>query len=167
MKQAVAVLVVSIFGICSTGFSQESDILNFLQVNTEFCTAGQPTSEQLSKLKQDGIRTVLNLRVPSEHDAAAEEAAVRALGMNYLNIPIAGANVEDSQVTTFLTFTDNEDNRPMFIHCASANRVGALWMIRRVIRDGWNTTDAETEAGEIGLSSPALLAFARQYIEAH
>ena len=148
-------------------FSQESDIRNYLRVNTDFCTAGQPTLEQLSQLQEDGFRTVLNLRVPTEHDAAAEEALVRELGMNYFNIPVAGADVRDEQVEEFLALTDDEENRPVFIHCASANRVGAFWMIRRVIRDGWSVADAENEATEVGMRSPALRDFALQYIQEH
>ncbi len=34
----------------------------------------------------------------------------------------------------------------MFIHCTAAIRVGAFWMIRRVLRDGWKVEDAEEEA---------------------
>ena len=167
MKRTVTVLVLWMFVFCGAGFSQESDIRNYLRVNTDFCTAGQPTLEQLSQLQEDGFRTVLNLRVPTEHDAVAEEALVRELGMNYFNIPVAGADVRDEQVEEFLKLTDDEENRPVFIHCASANRVGAFWMIRRVIRDGWSLADAENEAAEVGLRSPALRDFARQYIQEH
>ena len=166
MKRGVTVLIAWVFAVCATGLAQEAPIRNFLQVNSEFCTAGQPTLEQLSKLKEDGIRTVLNLRVPSEHDAAAEKAAVLELGMNYFNIPVAGANVRDEQVEAFLTLTDDVENRPIFIHCASANRVGAFWMIRRVVREDWSVTEAEAEAAEIGLRSEALRDFALRYIDA-
>ena len=65
----------------------------------------------------------------------------------------------------FLALTDDAGNRPMFIHCGSANRVGAFWMIRRVLRDDWNVADAETEAREIGMRAPALREFAVNFIE--
>ena len=160
-------IVVILWVLPGIGFAQELPIQNFLRVNAEFCTAGQPTVDQLSDLKADGIRTILNLRVPAEHDAAAEEGQVLALGMKYFNIPVAGADVRNEQVEEFLALTDDTENRPMFIHCASANRVGALWMIRRVIRDGWTQTEAEAEATEIGLRSAALRDFALHYIDTH
>ena len=53
----------------------------------------------------------------------------------------------------------------MFIHCGSANRVGAFWMIRRVLRDDWEVERAQTEAEQIGMRSPGLVTFALSYIE--
>jgi uncharacterized protein (TIGR01244 family) len=167
MKRELLTAIAGVFLFSTMGLAQDLPIRNFLRVNTEFCTAGQPTLEELSDLKADGIRAVLNLRVPSEHDAAGEEAAVRDLGMNYFNIPVDGANIGDGQVEEFLALTDDESNQPMFIHCGSANRVGAFWMIRRAIRDGWSVSDAEAEADEIGLTSAALKDFALQYIQNH
>ena len=56
-------------------------IPKFLQVNPEFCTGAQPRLEAFAKLKADGVKAVLNLRQPSEHRAADEQAAVEAAGM--------------------------------------------------------------------------------------
>jgi hypothetical protein len=50
------------------------------------------------------------------------------------------------------------------IHCASANRVGAFWMIYRVLEQGWSEDKALAEAERIGLRSPALKQFAHDYI---
>ena len=85
MKRFLAVAVFLMF--CSTGYSQDS-IRNYLRVNENFCTAGQPTVEDLTALKDDGNVAVLNLRLPDEHDSAAEQAGVEALGMKYFNIPV-------------------------------------------------------------------------------
>ncbi len=163
----IAITVLALLAFGGTGFAQDLSIRNFLRVNEEFCTAGQPTIDQLSELKDDGIRAILSLRTPGEHDASAEADMARALGMSYFNIPVAGSDVADGQVEEFLRLTDDESNRPMFIHCASANRVGAFWLIRRVLRDGWDLAEAEEEAARIGLRSAALKEFALRYIETH
>jgi uncharacterized protein (TIGR01244 family) len=159
----IAVLLV----ISSSAFGQESEIRNFLWVNAEFCTAGQPTVEQLAGLQTQGVRSVLNLRPAAEYDATAEEARVRELGMAYYNIPVSGANIQDSQVEEFLRLSDNSANQPMFIHCASANRVGAFWLIRRVLRDGWDLAAAQEEAERVGLRAASLREFALDYIQRH
>ena len=111
-------------------------IRNFLQVTPEFCTGGQPRPEHFAKLKADGVKSVLNLRQPSEHRAEEEQAAVEKAGMKYFNIPFVYSTPTDAQADEFLRLTDDPANRPMFIHCTAAIRVGAFWMIRRAMRDG-------------------------------
>ena len=59
-------------------------------------------------------------------------------------------------------------NRPLagcIIHCTAAIRVGAFWMIRRALRDGFTIEAAEKDAEAVGLhGSPHLNQFARDYI---
>jgi hypothetical protein len=55
----------------------------------------------------------------------------------------------------------------VYIHCGSASRVGGVWMIKRALRDNWPTDKALAEAKLIGLNSPALEAFATNYINTH
>jgi protein tyrosine phosphatase (PTP) superfamily phosphohydrolase (DUF442 family) len=141
-------------------------IRNFLQVNEQFCTGAQPRLEHLAKLKADGVKAIINLRQPSEHRAEEEEAEAKKLGLRYFNIPVVYREPKDEQVVEFLKITDDPGNRPAFIHCAAAIRVGAFWMIRRVLRDGWTIEKAEEEAKQIGLvNAPHLNEFARSYIE--
>ena len=147
---------------------QAPAIQNFLKINTEVCTGGQPTLAQLAELKAQGITTVINLRTAGEagFDAAAEEAETKKLGMKYFHIPVSNqAGPKDEQADEFLKVTDDAKNRPFFIHCGSANRVGAFFMIRRVLRDGMTYEAAKAEADKIGLRSQALADFAKQYID--
>ena len=143
-------------------------IRNFLRVNDQFCTGGQPRLEHLEMLKKDGVKAIINLRQTSEHRAAEEEAKAKELGLRYFNIPVVFTDPKDEQVDEFLRITDDVNNRPGFIHCTAAKRVGAFWMIRRVLRDGFTVADAEKEAERVGLvESPHLNEFARRYIEKH
>ena len=143
-------------------------IRNFLRVNEQFCTGGQPRVEHLAKLKEEGVKAIINLRQPSEHRADEEIAAAKQLGLRYYNIPVEFSNPREEQATEFLKLTDDPQNRPAFIHCTAAVRVGAFWMIRRVLRDGLTVEAAEEEAKKVGLrDAPHLNAFARAYIEKH
>ena len=144
---------------------EQSAILNFMRVNDQFCTGGQPKLEALEKLKSEGVKSIINLRTPGEHRAAEEEARAKELGLKYFNIPVVYRDPKDEQVTEFLKITDDPANRPVFIHCTAAIRVGAFWMIRRVLRDGWTFEAAEEEARKIGLrEAPHLTEFAKNYI---
>ena len=164
MKPLLIVLSLALLGVAQ----DTSEIRNFLRVNKDFCTGGQPKLEHLEKLKAEGVKAIINLRQPSEHRAEEEAAKAKELGLRYFNIPVVYGNPNEEQVEEFLKITDDPENRPAFIHCTAAIRVGAFWMIRRVLRDGWKVEDAEAEAVKVGLrEAPHWNEFARKYIEKH
>lgn len=169
MKMVKAIPVLLLLVTASVTAKQEPQpIRNFVRVNDEFCTGAQPRLEHLEQLKAEGVRAIINLRQPSEHRAAEEEAKAKELGLRYFNIPVVFREPREEQASEFLKITDDPENRPAFIHCTAAIRVGAFWMIRRVLRDGWTIDAAEEEAKKIGLrESPHLNEFARKYIEKH
>ena len=143
-------------------------IRNFLKVTPEFCTGGQPRLENFVQLKADGVKAVLNLRQPSEHRAEEEKQTVEKAGMKYFNIPVVFATPTDAQADEFLKITDDPANRPMFIHCTAAIRVGAFWAIRRAMRDGLTVEAALEDGRKVGLQgAPHLDEFVRAYVEAH
>ena len=170
MKRLGVILIVASCALAAFAQVQKEQpaIFNFTLVNDQFCTGGQPKLEALEKLKTEGVKAILNLRTPPEHRAADEEAKAKELGLKYFNIPVVYRDPKDEQVDQFLKITDDPSNRPMLIHCTAAIRVGAFWMIRRVLRDGWTVEAAEEEARKIGLrEAPHLVEFARAYIERH
>lgn len=166
---AMAVLISLLVMLTVQVQSQERPpIRNFLQVTPQFCTGGQPRIEHFATLKADGVKAVLNLRQPSEHRAEEERAAVEQAGLKYFNIPVVYSNPTDAQADEFLKITDDPANRPMFIHCTAAIRVGAFWTIRRALRDGMSIEAALEEGKKVGLvNAPHLEEFARRYIESH
>jgi uncharacterized protein (TIGR01244 family) len=161
-------LILAAFVIQATPAQSPPDIRNFLQVTPEFCTGGQPRIEHFARLKADGVKAVVNLRQPTEHRAEEEQKAVEAAGLKYFNIPVNYQTPADAEVDQFLKITDDSANRPMFIHCTAAIRVGAFWMIRRVLRDGMSIDAALEEARKVGFKdAPHLEQFARAYIASH
>jgi uncharacterized protein (TIGR01244 family) len=143
-----------------------TDIDKFNWVSDRTATGGQPTILQIAALKHAGFRTIVNLRVPSEYDAAAEEAAAKENGLDYINIPVQRDAPKAEQVDAFLKLM-KEARPPVFIHCATANRVAAFWMIRRVLVDKWDVEDAEREAKVAGLKTENMKEFALDYIRRH
>src|SRR5262245_10267110 len=99
---SIALILVA---VCFVGAQELSDIRNFLRINKEFCSGGQPKVEHLAKLKDEGVTTIINLRAPSEHRAAEEEEAAKKLGLRYFNIPVAFGDPKDEQVDEFLKIT--------------------------------------------------------------
>ena len=146
--------------------SELTGIPRFLKLTDQVWTGGQPWPEHLPKLKDAGIKVVINLRPRDEYDGAQEEAKVKELGMTYFNIPVAFNAPDELDADDFLKLTDEQLKKgPVFIHCAVGTRVGAFWMIRRVVRDNWEFDKALEEANRIGLRNHAqLIEFAKDYI---
>ena len=140
-----------------------------MKLNDQVWTGGQPTLEHLAKLKEGGVKVVISLRPPNEYNDTREKAKLKELGLSYFNIPVVFNEPDELDADDFLKLTDEQlKNGPVFIHCAAALRVGAFWMIRRVLRDGWEYDKALEEANKIGPRNRAqLIEFAKGYIEKH
>lgn len=159
-------LLLAVSALTVAGQASSISARNFLRINSEVCTSGQPSLEDLSRFKDEGIRAILNLRRLSEDPILAEEEKkARALGLRYFSIPVDSSNLQEEDADEFLRIVVDEANRPILIHCGSANRVGGFWMIYRVLQDHWSFQEAEEEARRIGLRNPVLADFARKYIE--
>src|SRR4051812_24682061 len=143
-------------------------IVNFSRVETTVACAGATTPGALTEVKKMGYAAVVNLRQASEAGAEieAEAAAAKAAGLNYVHLPFNAASPDPMLVDNFLKALSDPKNQPAFIHCASANRAAALWMIKRVEIDKWDVDRASAEATALGLTSPALKTYVMDQIQA-
>ncbi len=144
-------------------------IRNFSRVDATIGCGGATDASAFPALKKEGFVSIINLRLPSEPGANVEasQRAAQAVGLKYIHLPFDAAAPDSKIVENFLAAVATKANQPVFIHCGSANRVGGVWMIKRVLQDHWTIDRARTEAQAIGLASPQLEAFATQYINAH
>ena len=142
-------------------------IPGFYLIEDGVAIGGQPTAEQVSSLAPEGYRTVVNLRLEGEFDQSPILLAARAAGMSHVRVPISSKEPADAAVDQFLRVTDDPGLYPVFIHCGSGNRAAALWMIRRVLREGWQIGLAAAEAEKAGLRNEELRDFAFAYIQRH
>lgn len=118
-------------------------------------TAAQPTPEQLGELAKAGYKTILDLRPPMERRGYDEPAAVRQAGLAYVNVPVTLPTLDDETLDRFFA-TMRTAERPMVLHCASANRVGALYYSYLVLEKGVPEADALKQAEAVGLRQQEL-----------
>ena len=148
--------------------SLKADIPKVLCLDASVATGGQPTEKAFEKLAANGFKSVLSLRTSSEGiDLSRQRELVEKAGMRYVNIPVVSQEPKPEQVAEFIKVVSDKSNHPMLIHCGSANRVGAFWMIYRVVTQNWSEDKALEEATRIGLTSPGLRKFAQDYIASH
>ena len=141
-------------------------VVNYTRVDATVACAGATPPSAMVDLKARGFVSVINFRTAGEPGANIPEgqAAAESAGLKYFYLPFSRATPEVTEA--FLDAVANPANQPVLIHCGSANRVGAMWLIKRVKVDGWSIGDATTEAEAIGLRSVGLKAFALEYVGA-
>jgi uncharacterized protein (TIGR01244 family) len=144
-------------------------ITNYTRVDATVGCGGATAVQAFPALKREGFTTVINLRQADEPGANIDEskAAAERAGLKYIHIPFDGHAPSPAVADAFLAAVKDPSNAPVYIHCAAASRVGAVWLIKRVLVDGWDVDRATSEAKKIGLRSVQLEQFARDYIAAH
>jgi uncharacterized protein (TIGR01244 family) len=162
IRLRIAATLLAASAAVSTAALEEID--RFFRATDRVATAAQPTIPQLGEVRDRGFRTIVNLREPEEYDFASEEKAAADLGLRFVSIPVRTTDPKAGQLDLFLRVLEDPSIYPVFIHCGSGNRVGAFWMVRRILVDGWSAEDAETEARRIGMKSPNLKEFALEYL---
>jgi len=155
------------FGIVGAQDEAPEGVVNYTRIDATVACAGATPATAMPALKQLGFASVINFRTAEEDGANidASRAAATQAGLKYIHIPFRAPNPEVTQ--EFLEAIADSANQPAYIHCASANRVGAMWFIKRVKQDGWDTDRAMAEAETIGLRSERLKEFAVDYVETH
>jgi protein tyrosine phosphatase (PTP) superfamily phosphohydrolase (DUF442 family) len=121
-----------------------------------------------------GFKTFID--VAPGPDGGAVAAAARGIGMRYMATPIArdsaASQLDAAKIEPVIKAISDRANQPLFLHSANGRLTAMLWMIKRVVNDGWTVEQAGAEATTIGLvnddpSVPALWKFAQDYIAAH
>lgn len=139
----------------------------YYRIDKRVAIGAQPTPEQVTLLSDEGFNGIINLREEPEFNDGPQARAARDAGLSFVRVPVSSKAPTDAAVDQFLLVTDDESLYPVFIYCASANRAAGLWMIRRVLREGWALEAAEAEAARAGLVKAEMRDFALDYIRRH
>jgi uncharacterized protein (TIGR01244 family) len=170
---AAFILVVCVPWLCAQTGTVTKETLpgvtNFAKLDTTIACAGATTPAAVAGLKQMGYASIINLREASEAgaDIDAEAAAAKTAGINFIHLPLNTAMPDPAVADKFVMAVTDKKNQPAFVHCASANRAAAMWMIKRMVVDKWDADRAGTEAAALGLTNGALKTFALNYAAAH
>lgn len=126
-----------------------ADLPNFHEVHPFLYRSGEPTADGLKKVQEMGVKTIIDLRAPSERKFD-EETVARNLGMTYVHMTMSSKAPTKEQVDRFLAIGDAAKSKPesgkVLLHCAhGSDRTGCLIGIWRVSRDNWSYEDAYKE----------------------
>ena len=133
----------------ATGYAE---LPRFKQVSERLYRGAQPRDEGLSRLRDLGINTIINLRGASAR-TRAQEAEARTLGLNYFNVALPNwGRPQDARVRRILEIIAAPENGRVFVHCRTGvDRTGMIVAIYRMAHEGWSNEDALTEAERYGM----------------
>lgn len=166
---ALALLVLTITVLTAPQVQKDvvDGVRNYTKVDATVGCAGATDPRAMASIAARGYKAVLNLREEREDGAQIPEsrAAAEAAGLHFIHLPFNGGKPDPLVVDAFVRIVSTTDeHHPLFINCGSANRVGALWLVKRLLVDRWEQERAIAEARAIGLTSDALEAFALDYV---
>jgi len=124
---------------------------NFARVNDRLFRGAQPTAEGYRKLKELGVKTVINFRV---HHSYKDE--IEAAGMTSVEIPVradifGSKPPTEAQVKRFFDVVLDPARQPVFIHCMwGKDRTGTFSALYRMEMDGWTNEEAIEEMQAFG-----------------
>jgi len=125
----------------------------------------QPTESDLVWMRDNAVSMVIDVRGRDEDRGFDERAYVVSLGMRYQTAPL---EVDQDFVIRYFEFTRNilrnRKDIPTLIHCGTANRAAAVWMVYRVLDENVSYATALAEAEIAGLNNPRTLTLVQQYL---
>jgi len=104
------------------------DTYNYLQINGQLATSGQPTEAQFKLIQAAGYQTVINLAPESalENSLKTEAALLNELGIRYVHIPVDFTHPTAQDFTDFVAAMQAATAQKVWIHCAANMRVSAF-----------------------------------------
>ena len=111
-----------------------AEIRNYKEYSPIFSSAGQPSKEQLELLKAEGFERVAYIAFSNSRGAVAEEdAIVKELGMDYVQVPVIWDAPTKSDFYAFAGAMQREPGRKTLLHCQANYRASAFAFLYRVL----------------------------------
>ena len=152
-----------VVGLTARQAAAPGGVSNYTRIDATFACAGATPVQAIPELKNQGFKSIINFRLPEESGANIDESKAEAarVGLKYIHLPFRTPTPEIADA--FVKAVTDPSNQPAYIHCAAANRAAAMWLVKRLAVDRWETDRAVKEAEQLGMRTPALKDFAIEY----
>jgi len=126
------------------------NIYNYLKISDKIATAGQPSVEQFSHIKEAGYQVVINIALKDSSNALRnEQEIVEAEEMQYIHIPVIWENPTEDKLQKFIQVMKANVDKKVFVHCAANKRVSAFIYLYRRSQEGVNEEIAKKDLHQI------------------
>ncbi len=122
-----------------------ADLENFVSVSEWLASAGQPSEEELGRIRHAGFEVLVNLGLAGQPYSLKDEAAsARALGLSYHHIPVQFTAPTEADYEAFERVMLASEGKHVFVHCALNYRVSCFVALYGERQLGWDRARAET-----------------------
>tara|TARA_R110002072_G_scaffold59694_1_gene151962 strand:+ start:6077 stop:6526 length:450 start_codon:yes stop_codon:yes gene_type:complete len=141
-----------------------------MKFNDQLTVGPQPSQAELKSLPDDGFRSVINFRTAGEDEQPLspeeEGTVVQGTGLKYLHVPVSMDGMDEKKVDQFREQYQSLP-KPVFAHCKSGKRAGAMMMMHTAVEQGISGEQALEKAKEMGFEcdKPELEQFVKQYVD--
>lgn len=119
--------------------------------------ASQPSAEALKTLTKQGLKQVVNIRMPSEGPFDDELEACSNLGIEYHHLPVYESGKWNVvHLHNLNELIQNNPDQKILIHCQSANRAGAWYALYLMKSQNLSLDEALKTSKECGLTKKEL-----------
>ena len=125
-------------------------IHNWLRLDEQITTSGQPSEEELAEIKSLGVSHVINLAL-HEHEKSLpdERGTLESLDMEYIHIPVKFDAPTESDFAQFCDAMQRLEGHKVHVHCIVNARVSVFLYRYRTERLGMDTEQARADMEKI------------------
>lgn len=147
-KRLALLLLLALGTACSVADEQNLSAVSSLKVDLDavvelgqvkpvdgITTAGQPDAAAFKVFADNGYAAVIDLRTDGEDRGLDQPAVLKGLGLDYVQMPVGRDGITFENAKKLSKLLDQYDE-PVLVHCASANRVGALLALDSFLQTG-------------------------------
>ena len=140
------------------------------QLSEKVAVGGQPTVDDLRRLREQGFAAVVNLRQDGEVNQPlppkAEGFAAMDSGLSYSHVPVVLGDLDPEQVRKVRAAIEAASG-PVYVHCGAGQRAVALSLLAIAAGPGVRGDDLIARAAATGLpiTDPSLAEFVRTQAE--
>ncbi len=137
-------------GAQASAQAASDDIINFVRYSPALSSSGQPTAEQLSALRDDGLQRVVYIAYSDhERSLAHEDRLAKKLGLEYIHIPVEWNAPLASDFALFAGVVNQDTTKSTLLHCQLNYRATAFAMLYRVIYQDISVAQAKAEMNAV------------------
>lgn len=135
-------------------FASSARAMNLYSVTTGVYRGSTPeTAADFDRLKQMGIKTVLNLRRFDRNAIAREGQALSARGIRHVHVPIRYFPRGDNSIDRAVDLLSDTTLHPVYVHCKHGHdRCGTVVGLYKVRHHGWSADAAYRDMRQYGFN---------------